>query len=359
MRRFFCVLLLLPLFCFGRQAAAEGAVEKEVLQQGLDGETLSISGEPELDGSYDVDAALSRLWEQVKSRTVQRFRQDLGYGLKLVALAMFCSLLCALSPEQRMEYWVNLIGCSAAALLLAGDVDSVIQQSMDVILQLSDYAKAALPAVFTAAAACGAVGASAIKYAAASFALDVLIHYAIALVLPMIWLFVCVSVSRSLFDHPILGTIASFLKFGATTLMTGACLLFSVYLSITGLIAGSADAVAVKTAKTVIAHGLPVVGKLLSDSSSLVLAAANLVKNSAGVYCLVAVCALCVLPFVDLFIKMLMFRAAAAASEMLPGAKLSRLIRDLSTAFALLLGLLGSCSVMLFVAIVSGIKVLV
>ena len=359
MRGFLCFAMLLPLFLFGTAAQAQEILEPAQLQEGLSEESLAISGKPSLDGSYDADSALGRLLQKIRQRSGERLKEELGYGLKLVALSLLCSSANALSPDKKIPVYMNLVGCCTAAMLVAGNVDSVIRQSTAAIMQLSDYSKAALPAIFTAAAAGGAVGASAAKYAAASFSMDVLIHLAINLVVPLIYLYIAVAIARSLFDNSLLGAAASFLRFCATTLMTVSCMAFTAYLSLSGLIAGSTDAIAVKTARTVIANGLPVVGKLMSDASSIVLAAAGLVRHSAGIYCMIAVCALCAVPFVDLFVKMLVFKAAAAASDMLPGGKLSSLIRDLGTAFGLLLGLLGSCSIMLFIAIVSGIKVLV
>ena len=134
---------------------------------------------------------------------------------------------------------------------------------------------------------------------------------------------------------------------------------FTAYISFTGLISGSVDAAAVKTTRTIIANSLPVVGKLISDASSVILAGASIIKNSAGVFCLIAVAVMCAAPFVELTVKMLVYKAASAAVDMLPGSGLSSLLNDLGTAYSMLLGLVGCCGIMLFVSIVSGIKVLV
>ena len=56
--------------------------------------------------------------------------------------------------------------------------------------------------------------------------------------------------------------------------MTGMTIAFTAYINLTGLISGSADAAAIRTAKTLISTVLPVVGGIASDASSAVLAAA-------------------------------------------------------------------------------------
>ena len=138
--------------------------------------------------------------------------------------------------------------------------------------------------------------------------------------------------------------------------MTAMTIAFSAYIGMTGLVAGSIDAAAIKTARTVISTSLPVVGGIISDASGAVLSAASVIKNSAGVFGLIAVCALCAGPFAVLSVRMLVLKAAAAASDMVPNSRLSGLISSVSAAMGLLLGLLGCCGIMLFISITAGIK---
>ena len=69
-----------------------------------------------------------------------------------------------------------------------------------------------------------------------------------------------------------------------------------------------------------------------------------------------AVCALCAGPFALLSVKMLVLKAVAAATDMVPNGRLSSLISSVAAAMGLLLGLLGCCGIMLFISIMAGIK---
>ena len=102
---------------------------------------------------------------------------------------------------------------------------------------------------------------------------------------------------------------------------------------------------------------LPVVGGILSDSAATVLAAATIIKNSAGVFCLMAVCAICAGPFALLLVKMLLLKGAAAISEMGSCSSYSRLLSAVGNAMGMLLGLVGSYGVMPFYSFMSGLKV--
>ncbi len=362
MKRLICILLLCPLFvgtAFAEDPAEEAARAAGVyaLEEALPEEERAVSGPLTTDGSYDAQGALERLWERFKQDAAEQLRDGLRPIAGLVAIAALCSMAGALCAGKSIPEYINLAGCCAAALLIVGDMDSVISQASGALDQLSDYSKAAMPAIFTAAAASGAVTSASVKYAAACLAIDVLMSAAQRLIIPLIYAYLAISVSAAAFSNQMLKAAARITKWCAVTAMTALTIAFSTYITLTGLIAGSTDAVAVKAARTVISSALPVVGGILSDASAVVLSAASIIRNSAGAFSLVAVCALCAGPFAALSVKMLLFRAAAAAADMLPGGRLPGLINDVGTALSMLLGLVGCCGIMLFISIMSGIKV--
>lgn len=362
MKRLIIILLIAPMLAVS--AAAQGLYDEaadianvRAVEEALPEEEREVSGELSLDGGYDTGGALKRLWEKLVSAAKEQLRAELGYAASLIAIAVVCAAASAVCREGRISEYISIAGCCAAALMLAGSMDSVISNAAATVDRLSDYSKAAIPAVFAAAAACGAVASASAEYAAVCLAMDVIMSAAQRLIIPLIYAYIAISVSSAIFQNPLLRSAAKMSKWCATTAMTALTIAFSGYISVTGIIAGSADAVAVKTAKTVISNSLPVVGGIISDAASVVLSAASVIKNSAGVFSLVAVCALCAGPFAALSVKMLVFKATAAAADMLQGGRLSALISDIGTALGMLLGLVGCCGIMLFISIMSGIKV--
>lgn len=352
-----CPLLTGTAYADGIAGEVARAADVYAVEEALPAGEREISGSLALDGSYDTQGALRRLLRAFAGAATEQLREDLKYASGLIAIAVLCSVTGALCTGKSAPEYINAAGCCAAAMLIAGNVDSIISQASSALAQLSDYSKAAIPAIFASAAACGAVVSASAKYAAVCLAIDVIMSAAQRLVIPLVYAYLAVSVSASLFPNALLKAAARMTKWCATTIMTGITIVFSGYITLTGLIAGSSDVVAVKTARTVISSTLPVVGGILSDAASVVLSAASIIKNSAGAFSLIAVCALCAGPFAVLSVKMLVFRFAAAAADMLPGGRLSALIHDVGTALSLLLGLVGCCGIMLFISIMSGIKV--
>lgn len=361
MRVFLLVLLLIPGFtvpAYAEDIYEQAADETEIyaIEDQLPEEARDISGSLKVDGSYDTENALERLWNSLIDKIKGELCENIKTASALIAISMLCALSGSLCSGKPIKEYINIAGCCAAAVSLLGSVDSIVGETVAALNQLSDYSKAALPAMFTAAAACGAVGSASAKYAATCLALDVLMSVSQKLIIPLVYSYLALAVAGSVFPNSLLSNTARLTKWIAGTIMTAMTIAFSAYIGMTGLVAGSVDAVAIKTARTVISTTLPVVGGIISDASGAVLSAASVIKNSAGVFGLIAVCALCAGPFAVLSVRMLVLKAAAAASDMVPNSRLSGLINSVSTAMGLLLGLLGCCGIMLFISIMAGIK---
>ena len=364
MKKVICFLLLIGfLSSLAPRAFAEDLYARSndtaslfAVEDSLPEEQKELTGSLRLDGQYDVEGACKRLINKGIEAVRNRIRTELSFGARLLCFALICSLSLSLSEEKKINTLLEVCACCAVSLILTGEVNSVMTEAASTIYSLSDFSKASLSAVFLAAAASGAPASAPVRYAAASLTMDIMMSAAERLVLPLIQAFTALSVSRSLFDNSILSSTAKAVKWCALTSMTVLTLVFGFYISATGLIAGSTDAIAVKTTKAVLTNVLPVVGGILSDSAAVVLSAAAVIKNSVGVFSLIAVCSICIGPFAFLGVKMLLLKAVAAAADLFPGFRLSALIRDFGTALGMLLGLVGCCGIMLFLSICSGIR---
>ena len=122
---------------------------------------------------------------------------------------------------------------------------------------------------------------------------------------------------------------------------------------------GSVDGMAVKMTKSAISGAVPVVGGILADASETVLAGAGMLKNTIGVFGMLVILASCAYPFLQLGIQYLLYKLTAflAAAVGTPG--LCKLIDGLGGAFGLVLGMTGSCAILLLVSILSSVAAVV
>lgn len=360
MRQAIIVLLILPFF-FCRAYAEElprqalNAFDAGRMKSGLNEEELEISGALDSD-SYDAGSALSRLWHVLFEMLRANLRKELGFALRLLTLIFLCGSARAACPVDKIGGLIEICAVCAAAALLVGNVHSLTSQTTNALYRLSDYSRAALPVVYTAAAASGAVNSAAARYAASVLAFDVIMCLSQRAVIPLIYLSLSLSLTNAVFPNPILAAVEHFAKWMAKTAMAAASLAFTAYLGMSAVITGSVDAAAIKTARSVISGALPVVGGMISDASSAVLSAAGVVRSCTGAFGLVSVCAICAGPFALLSVKSLVLKAVAAAAESVQIPRLQKLFSGVGNAAAMLLGLLGSCAVMLFLSFAVGMK---
>ena len=363
MKRLLIVLMLLPLFHASAYAAGLADQTLSVfdltqMENGLNTEEREIGGKIGTDG-YNVRAALSRLWRSFALRLKERMHEELGFAAKLLGLVLFCTFSTTVCTDGKVRGMIEICAACTAAALLTGGMDSLVAQTSNAVYRLSDYSKAALPTVYTAAAVSGSVSSAAVGYAPAVLALDVMMSLSQKAVIPLIYATVSLTLADVVFPNPILTALRKITKWAAKTLLTAATLAFTAMLGMSSLISTKFDAAAIKTTRTVISGVLPVVGGMLSDASAAVLAASSAVLSCMGAFGLIAVCAMCAGPFTVLTIKTMLFKVVAAVAESVQSSRLQQLFMGIDSAVGLLMGLLGANTVMLFLSIAAAMKVTV
>ena len=174
--------------------------------------------------------------------------------------------------------------------------------------------------------------------------------------MPLIYAYLAVHIAAVSMDNKSLASVSKLIKWLCTCLMTLIALAFTVYIGLSSVIASGGDAVASKFTKTAISTALPVVGSIISDAASTVVAGAEALRNSVGVFGMLAVLAICVAPFAVMGINYLAYKAAAAMIQVFRADKLSSLADGIGSAIGMLLGLIGCCAVILFISIGISIK---
>lgn len=361
MKKVLLFLLIAPLLIVSAHAESlegspGGDFDLSSATAELPEEALEIGGELRVDGSYDAAGALERLWSAILSGLTENLRSAGRRMIGVFALIMLCAMSGTLIQDQKQGELVQIAGCASISLLLADGMSSLIGRSLSVLNDLANYGRVILPTVYTAAAATGAVASSSAKYAAACLALDLIMSAAQRLILPIICAVLAMSVCASLFENPLLRSAIRLGKKLSVLLLSVLTLGFTGFLSITGLVSGSADALTVKAAKSMMSTLIPVVGRMLSDAADSVLTAAALVRNSVGAFGMIAVCAICAGPFVSLAVNRLLLGVTATAAEMTSGERIARLLNDLAGVMSMLLGLLACFGLMLFFCIVAALR---
>jgi len=348
----FIAILFLPVSVY----AEELPLDVSAAEEELPADAKEIAGRLVTDGTYDVGGALGRLTARARTEALSRLKDEGKEMARIMMIAVVCVIAETLCREGRIKDVVSLCACAATAASVTGPIDSFADQMNETIQTLSGYAGSVLPVVYTAAAVSGAAVSSGAKYAAVVLCLDILMDLLIRFAVPMIYAFLALCLTRSLYPNPVLNTAASVVKWCTITGLSVVTTVIGIYIGFTGSLTAGADAIAVKGGKMIISKALPVVGGILSDAASVILASASVIKNSAGIYAIVGISALCLTPFIAIGVKMLLFRLCAAVASALEGKRLAVLLGDLSAALGMMLGVIGCVTIMLFISLMAAIK---
>ena len=289
------------------------------------------------------------LWEMAQKAILKvnpEFKKALQISTSLLATVILVGGVC--SAFQAEASVCELIGIVAITSLMLQNANSMVRLGADTVEQICTYGKLLLPVLTAALAAQGGVSTSAALYAGTAVFNALLGTFMSQVLRPMVYCFLAVSIATAAAGEGVLKQIRDLIK-----TFSGWCLkilltIFTTYMSITGVVSGTTDAVALKATKVTISSFVPVVGSILSDASEAVLLSAGLAKNAAGIYGIFAVLAIFLVPFLKIGIHYLLLKGTCAVCSIFSCKRMGELIGDFSTAMGLLLAMTGaSCLIQL------------
>lgn len=274
--------------------------------------------------------------------------------LSIASVVMGVSLLRTFPGSS--EKTATLAGSIGIAVLLLRSSGSLINLAASTVTQVSEYGKLLLPVMTAALAGQGGISSSAAIYAATAF-FDALLTAIIGkLLTPLVYIFLLLSVAGSAIGQETLKKLRDTIKWAVTWSLKTILYIYTGFISITGVVSGTTDAVALKAAKLTISSVVPVIGGILSDASEAVLVGAGTVKNAAGIYGFFAIIAIWIGPFLRIGVHYLLLKATGAVCSVFAGKEHTELIHDFSSAMGLLLAMTGTICLMLLISLVCYLK---
>lgn len=357
------LLLCLPLAA-GTALASDAQEALDAQREALELDGLERSAQEYLDG---MDLTLDGDWEENLGKLLDTGTQQLWSvgkkaarsGVLLLVIVILCAIGEGLTPsgvEQGLPA-AALAGALAVTAVAVADVHSLMGMGTAAIDSMTAFSNVLLPIVAAVTAATGAITGAAARQMAAALFSTLLANLIDALLVPLVYGYIAASVAYAAVGNEGLKRVAAFLRWLAVTVLTVVMLAFVGYLTVSGIIAGSADAAAVKAAKLAISGAVPVVGSILADASESILAAAGVLRGTVGVFGMLVVLAICLTPFLQLAVHYLVYKLTAALAATVGGGRVCALIDSLGGAFGLILGMTGACALLLLVSLVSSISV--
>ena len=328
-------------------------------------ETLSDALPPELTELAESENIAEGGARLIVQRFFDALRATLTDSLRGAVLLTLTALLTgvadgfAASLGESASRFVPLVGVLGVTTLAAGDLGSLIGLGTATMQSLADLTKLLLPTMAAALAGCGGVFTASAWQVGTLFAADALTTLIHELLLPLVYCHIALATAGAALPESGLDKLADGLKKLIAWLLCGTVTVFTLYLSVSGVLSGSADRAAVKAARAAVSGAVPVVGDILAESAEALLSAAHSLRAAIGAIGVVGVLLVCLAPLVRLSVQFLLYRAAAFVSAVSGVKPLERLLEQLGDAFALVLGMTAACALLLLAALLVSISMVV
>ncbi len=254
------------------------------------------------------------------------------------AVMLFCAALASafVSGICKSESVINIFCSLSVSLSVIVPISECLTRVVSAVLLTSDFMLLLIP-VLAAVLTVSGNPTAALSYNSLCFVAAQIVSSLMSdFIRPLVQMTFSVGIIAGISQLINLEKVVDFMKKTVMFLMSLASTVFVTMLSIKGMLAASADTVAVRGVRFLIGNLIPVVGGAVSDAYNSIAGTLMLVKNTVAVIG-IAVIAVTVLPvLIECICWILSLNLLSVLSDVLSLDKISALFRSISSSMVLL-----------------------
>lgn len=350
MKRVAIILLLMCMLALPAHATSIGEIAQQMPQSARELAGVEQEGEGNL-----VSKFATKLWGTAVSAVRDSLRAATRASFLILAICALAGIVQSFATSANIKLPVNIIKIAAViaiAIISVQGAGSVITEIGKSLAELKIMLHTLMPAFTVATATAGSPIASVATSAATMFFASTLITVGEKVIFPAAYLFILIYAAAQITGNQLIIKVPRLIKWSVMACYKIALTLFTIYITMTGVLSGGADVLATKAARVTISGVVPVLGGILADSADTLLAGATMLKNSIGVFGMAAAVAVCLLPFVRALSLMMAFKITAAIGGSIAGGNVSQMLEGVADSYSILVGLLASCCAAVFIVII-------
>ena len=321
MRKIVLILTLLALLTL--RVSAQELLEQEAeilgtqtLEDGLDGEARSMLDGVSPSGTADFGKELTRMLGRAVSGLETPLHAALRTGCMLLAVVLLCAVCGNFEPELPVRS-VTLGGALGITAVCTASLRSMIGLAADTLERVGTFTTMLLPVMSAALTASGGMSSGSALYVGSTLFMDVLVRLIRSVLIPMTYAFVAVSTAECAAGDGRLSQLRECISWFICLALKGVVALFTAYLAITGLAS---------------------------------LAGAKFLKTTAGVFGMLALAAIGLMPFLQIGVHYLVLKLTAAVGGTVATGAHAKLLENLSSAMGYMLAMTGSSILMAMIS---------
>lgn len=372
------LILFVMLVCWGMNSAecapeasgAEGLIGQEVLNSlGVDAlnrevanvsRDLAIDLEPlTLDTIHKIVQDGIGVEPHRWMRTVEMlFLHEIGAQLHLLGKVLFLAMLCVLMQQLQSSFEsskIAMLSHSVCFIFLL----TIVMKSFSFAVVLASQTidgmitvmEALLPMLLFLLTAVGAPISAALFTPLIVFALNAMGIFIQSVVMPLFFLVSVLDAVNCLSASYRVGQLNALLRQAGILFFTLGMTVFTGLLSLQGVSGGIADGLGIRTAKFAVGNLVPIVGKMFADSIDVVFGASLILKNALGVFGIVTIGAICLVPLVKLIVLAFLMKGCGALIQPMGEERLSGCLMKMGSNMLLLFTVVLSVAFLFFLTI--------
>jgi len=347
-----------------------GDVEKQLLEtisteninQFINRANQELSGDiPLLTSSRIKDIAaegLSLNWQSIWQTVTTSLFKEVAANTHLMGKLLFLAVLCAMLQNLQNSFEqssISLLAYSVCFIFMAVIALTAFYNAVTLATQTVGYMvgfmEALLPLLISLLAGVGALTSAALFTPLMLFIISSVSIVIKDVVLPLLFLTATLDCLNYLSDKYRLSNLANLLKQAGMMTLGLLMVLFIGIITIQGAAGSVADGLTLRTAKFATSTFIPVVGKVLADTVELVMGASLLIKNAVGIFGVIAVFMICLLPLIKLLSLIVVIKISGALVQPMGDEKMAKCLDSIANNLLLVFGSVVVVALMFFLSI--------
>lgn len=270
----------------------------------------------------------------------------------IIAVSLIGSMIQGIKPYNNGKSISNIIHFvtyGVIVVLVLSITVRMVSLTTNTIQTMKSQMDAIFPLLLTFLTAVGGTTSVSVYQPAMAILTGTILNLFTYILLPIFIFSVVFSVVSNLSNSVKLEKFTSFFNSTYKWLTGLIFTIFTAFLSIQGITAGSIDGISIRTARYAIKSYVPILGSYLSDGMGILLLSSNLIKNAVGATGLFLLLATILSPLIELILFMLALKLIAGIVEPLGNKQIANFISSLSKSMVLLIVLIIGIAFIYFI----------
>lgn len=272
-------------------------------------------------------------------------------GILILGVLLLSAVLGSLlGDESGRQGMLTLCVGAFLAATLAPYLWNCLSTARAAIVTACDFSLAYIPVLTALAAANGSVSAS-LSYSAMTLGLaEVMAQFSKRFLLPCTGIFIGVNMAGNIGGGLDFSSLTQAVKKTVTVALAFCGTVFTALITAKGVLAKGVDTVALKGAKFMVGSFVPIIGGSVSDALGSIMSGLGIVRNSVGIFAILAIAAILGPAIVELLLWNLCLNLCAGVAGALGEDSAGKLLKGISDGLSLLHIILIFCLILLVIS---------